>query len=124
MILGDFNGDGMLDYAYREYNDTLLNYPSSSLAIVFGNGNGTFQTGISIPTNNNASGQVVVADFNGDGRTDIAAANFDLNIYLGGQLSGLEITQNHIGPLTAGQTKIYQVSERIRSSPAPREQLP
>jgi uncharacterized repeat protein (TIGR01451 family) len=109
LTIGDFNGDGMLDFAYRADNGA---NPSSSLAIVFGNGDGTFQHGVSIPAN--SGGQLVIADFNGDGKPDLAAENLDtaLNIYLGGQFSGLDITQIHAGPLTAGQTKIYQISVR------------
>ena len=71
MTTGDFNGDGKVDLA-------AVNFNGSSVAVLIGTGNGTFNpaplflvpTGVS-PTD------VVAADFNGDGRQDLAVSNLD-----------------------------------------------
>ena len=69
--VGDFNGDGKSDVA-------LANYPSKNLSVLLGNGDGTFQSPVSF----SAGGQqatstqsLVVGDFNGDGRPDLAVAD-------------------------------------------------
>jgi len=67
LLLADFNGDGQLDVAETE----LL---SSYAYIVLGNGNGTFgsQLTTTLPSAN-YPGAAVVADFNKDGKLDVAA---------------------------------------------------
>jgi hypothetical protein len=85
VAVGDFNGDGKLD---------VLNLGSdSSLNVVLGNGNGTFQT--PIRTNIAAScygpDAVIAGDFKGSGVLDVAVwgttcnngGSMQLNIYLG-----------------------------------------
>ena len=59
----DFNGDGKLD----------LVVAIDGLAILLGNGDGTFQPFVQIP--NTSGTAITVADFNGDGIPDLAAAN-------------------------------------------------
>jgi len=65
-VVGDFNGDGILDLA-------LANQYGNSVAILLGNGDGTFTAGQILPMGtvpNNLS----VGDFNGDGIPDLAVA--------------------------------------------------
>ncbi len=105
MFTGDFNGDGKLDVAYRPYY-------SNAAIIVFGNGDGTFQSGLSLPTDG-VNGNILVADFNGDGQPDLAVANLSastIDVFLGGQFSGLGVTSSHRGRFTAGQTGTYQIT--------------
>ncbi len=105
-IAGDFNGDGKLDVAYRGYYN-------SSLIIIFGNGDGTFQTTSSVFPTDGYPGAVALADFNGDGRPDFVVANNStgsINVFLGGQFSGLGITSSHTGRFTAGTTGSYQLT--------------
>ena len=63
---GDFNGDGNLDLVTS-------NYGANSLSIFLGNGDGTFQSPqtISIGSNTRPVG-IVAADFDGDGKLDLA----------------------------------------------------
>jgi hypothetical protein len=96
---GDFNADEKLDIAYRAY-------AANAATIVIGNGDGTFQSGSSYPTDGN-SGNVVLADFNGDGKLDLAVPNLGantVNVFLGGQFSGLYVTSTHTGYFLIGQT--------------------
>lgn len=68
-IAADFNGDGRLDLAMAA-SDNAYN----SVAIFLGNGDGTFQTGVSYSTGVEPV-NLAAADFNADGKLDLAVAN-------------------------------------------------
>jgi hypothetical protein len=72
LAMGDFNGDGKTDLAVGDA--TAL---SGNVSLLFGNGDGTFQSpaNFSVGTNNATPG-VVAGDFNRDGRLDLAVPNF------------------------------------------------
>ena len=70
---GDFNGDGIPDLA------VLMNIPvtgvsTGAVSVFFGKGDGTFTAGptIQAPTVGQTFGDMLVGDFNGDGKTDLA----------------------------------------------------
>jgi hypothetical protein len=69
VVVGDFNGDGNLDFA--EINDNAL---TPVVQVMLGNGDGTFQPAVvtTPPGFNLAS--LAGADFNGDGKLDLAVA--------------------------------------------------
>ena len=67
VAVGDFNGDGKPDLV-------VTNEGSSSVSVLLGNGDGTYQTQVAYTTGNCPYG-VAVADVNGDGKQDLVVAN-------------------------------------------------
>lgn len=68
-VVADLNGDGKLDYAAAE------GYPSNSYEFFLGDGHGAFNLSSSIVVSNDGNGPGVAADFNADGRLDLATRN-------------------------------------------------
>jgi hypothetical protein len=68
VVAADFNGDGHLDLAvaYRPVGE------ETGFMVLFGNGNGTFQTPVFYPGTDPIC--MVVADINGDGRPDLVVS--------------------------------------------------
>jgi hypothetical protein len=75
LIAGDFDHDGVPDLAAAEYGTILT---GGDLRIFKGVGDGSFQTVASYPFGGNAT-DLVKADFNHDGNTDIAVGVFNSN---------------------------------------------
>lgn len=69
VVAADFNNDGLLDLAVA---NTALG--SGSISILIGNGDGTFQPATVIRAGNYPR-SIAVADFNRDGKLDLAVAN-------------------------------------------------
>jgi hypothetical protein len=73
-VVGDFNGDGKLDIA------TGIQTAGASiqgfLEISLGNGDGTFQSAISVPNVSAVTTPLLVGDFNGDGTLDLVTGGF------------------------------------------------
>jgi len=72
LVVGAFDGDGILDVLtlVNQYDST-VNALRHSLAALRGRGDGTFEPLVLIPLNTNAR-SMISADFNADGRTDLA----------------------------------------------------
>jgi FG-GAP-like repeat/Putative Ig domain len=69
IVAGDFNNDGKLDLAVANLGD-------STITLLFGNGDGTFTQASGSPyAIGGGAYQVAAADFNGDGKLDLAVAN-------------------------------------------------
>jgi hypothetical protein len=84
-VAGDFNGDGRLDLAF--------NLLSNEIALLLGNGDGTFQEPRTFavgeffkPDKSFGVGSLIAGDFNRDGRLDLAVSNAgsnDVSVLLG-----------------------------------------
>src|SRR5580704_4769139 len=71
VVIGDFNNDGNLDVAVAE--STLS---SATIAIYLGKGDGTFRAPVTTPVSLPLF-KMIAADFNGDGKLDLAVSGFD-----------------------------------------------
>ncbi len=69
IAVGDFNGDGRLDVAVSDNQSAV-----PGVDIMLGNGDGTFKPPVSYATAADPR-MVIVADFNGDSKLDLATAN-------------------------------------------------
>ncbi len=85
LAVADFNADGKLDMVVTNEGNPSLGYAGSGVSVLLGDGNGSFG-----PANNFLAGtfpiSVAVGDFNGDGKQDLAVANFgsaNVSILLG-----------------------------------------
>lgn len=100
LAVGDFNGDGKLDLAGTVIN----NGTSGEISIFLGNGNGSFQAPKQFATGI-FSASIAVADFDGDGRLDVATVNTGsetISVLLG---NGDGTLQPHLDYIT-GRTPI------------------
>ena len=80
----DLNGDGKLDLVVT--NGSSGSIVGQTIKVLFGNGDGTFQFPATYSVGMNPQA-VAIADFNGDGKLDLAVANADSNsvsIMMGG----------------------------------------
>ena len=74
LAVGDFNGDGKLDVAVANYYADTTDQ-SSSVSVLLGNGDGTFQTPVTYTLSGLYNPSIAVGDFNGDGKLDLAVSN-------------------------------------------------
>jgi hypothetical protein len=73
IAIADFNGDGYLDLAVANAGWSCSS--GDTVSVLFGNGDGTFQTKVDYVVGCQPFG-VAAADLNGDGKVDLATANY------------------------------------------------
>jgi hypothetical protein len=101
MAVGDFNSDGNPDVAVLA-----AGAQSFGAWVLLGNGSGGFASSNFFATGGGNGGQIVVGDFNGDNKQDLATANqnaFGLSVLLGDGAGGFAASQNtSLQPLNPG----------------------
>src|SRR5258705_9975125 len=75
LAIADFNGDGKLDIAVTV---SLPQVGQRAVAVLLGNGDGTFQAPVNYDVGSGAE-FATAADFNADGKLDIAVADSNAN---------------------------------------------
>jgi hypothetical protein len=102
IAVGDFNGDGILDLVT---GNGYSNLRPSSMSVLLGNGDGTFQQSLDSPLPGGPPTSLVVADFNRDGISDVAVSHFFSNtvtVFLGSRSGALS------APLTLSTDRFSQ----------------
>jgi hypothetical protein len=74
LAVGDLNGDGHPDVVMTVCSDPCSG--SSRVAVLLGNGDGTFQAPVTYGSGGWNPWSVAIADVNGDGKPDLVVANF------------------------------------------------
>jgi len=80
IAVGDFNNDGKTDLVLADYGDRQSG-GNGAVEILLGNGDGTFQSPITLSAGNEPF-PLAVGDFNGDGKLDFAVTDFNSGVYL------------------------------------------
>src|SRR5215472_1039942 len=70
MAVGDFNGDGKLDLIVSSEGEPAFAV-SGAVFVLLGNGDGTFQTPVQLPTGQQFPLTVAIGVFNSDGKPDL-----------------------------------------------------
>lgn len=85
VAIGDFTGDGRADLAVIGSGTQPDSTSPSTVTILIGNGDGTFQPGLAYPTGPDSTA-IAIGDLNADGKADLVVANdapTPINVLLG-----------------------------------------
>jgi hypothetical protein len=75
VAVADVNGDGKPDLVVANICASSTDCSKGTVAVLLGNGDGTFQTAVTYGSGGQGATSVAVGDLNGDGKPDLAVAN-------------------------------------------------
>jgi FG-GAP-like repeat len=75
VAVADVNGDGKPDLVVANICASSTDCSKGTVAVLLGNGDGTFQTAVTYGSGGQGASSVAVGDLNGDGKPDLAVAN-------------------------------------------------
>ena len=75
VVVADFNHDNRPDLAVADVCNDIMNCVNGAVGVLLGNGDGTFKNAVSYLSAGQNSYSLAVADFNGDGKSDLAVSN-------------------------------------------------
>ena len=82
VTLADLNGDGKADVLVANQTDMNGNWADGSVAsVLFGNGDGTFQTAVPYASGDFSGRGIIATDVNGDGKSDVVIAESCVDNY-------------------------------------------
>src|SRR5437667_368437 len=120
VAVADFNGDGKLDLAvasYHVWDNSKLGFTNGIVSVLLGKGDGSFRAAV-----NYSAGMrpfsIAVSDFNGDGKPDLAVANFisgDVSVLLGKGDGTFQAAVNYV----AGVYRVAAVVSDFNSDGGP-----
>ncbi len=87
---GDVNGDGLIDLV-------VANSSADSVSVLFGRGDGTFESAVNYAVGGDQPKSVILADLNGDGLLDLMTANQGIGTPATGTISILYNNSSLIG---------------------------
>src|SRR5262249_40123285 len=78
VAIGDLNGDGQPDLVTANVGGDLSSggSPAGTVSVLLGSGGGTFSAATPYPTASFIASSVAIGDLNGDGKLDLAVANY------------------------------------------------
>lgn len=102
LAVGDFNGDGKADVAVTEPLPQVGTY---GVAVLLGNGNGTFQTPVAYAVNGSPVA-LAAADINKDGNLDLVAGGNGVSVLLGNGNGTFQAAMNSGTGLVLGSSPL------------------